>query len=127
MTMISNWPLSCAVSLICLVLILLSDIHTKNILLGVDDESVLEDFEEAERKFPSPCKIGDDRVIHTSRQLSVHGSKGRPVLCDFGETRIGEHDHNDVIQPYQYRAPEVILEMPWNNKVDIWNVGVMVS
>ena len=51
---------------------------------------------------------------------------GRPVLCDFGEARIGEGDHN-LIQPYPYRAPEVILEMSWHNKVDIWMVGVMVS
>lgn len=47
---------------------------------------------------------------------------GRPVLCDFGEARIGEGDHN-LIQPYPYRAPEVILEMSWDNKVDIWMVG----
>ena len=26
-----------------------------------------------------------------------------------------------------YRAPEVILDMGWDNKVDIWSIGVMVS
>lgn len=29
--------------------------------------------------------------------------------------------------PDIYRAPEVILGMKWHNKIDIWNVGVMVS
>lgn len=32
----------------------------------------------------------------------------------------------DDIQPYQYRAPEVILGVPWGRKVDIWSVGVMI-
>jgi hypothetical protein len=29
--------------------------------------------------------------------------------------------------PGIYRAPEVILEMDWDSKVDIWAIGVMVS
>ena len=29
--------------------------------------------------------------------------------------------------PAIYRAPEVILGMNWDSKVDIWGVGVMVS
>jgi serine/threonine protein kinase len=49
------------------------------------------------------------------------------VLCDFGEARLGEYDNMADIQPYQYRAPEVILDIPWDEKVDIWNVGVIVS
>lgn len=111
---------------IFLVLIFNSDIHPKNILLGIDDPRVLADFEEEERDFPSPRKMVDDRVIHISRKLDIHGSAGRPVLCDFGEARIGEGNDN-IIQPHLYRAPEVILEISWNNKVDIWMVGVMVS
>jgi serine/threonine protein kinase len=52
---------------------------------------------------------------------------GRPVITDFGEARIGQQTYDDDIQPFQYRAPEVIMDMPWSYKVDIWNVGVMVS
>ncbi len=51
---------------------------------------------------------------------------GRPVLCDFGEARFGGKTYMDIIQPYQYRAPEVILGAPWDEKVDIWTIGVMV-
>lgn len=127
LTASSKDPLPLVTLLQNVVLMLLSDVHGKNILLGIDDEKVLAEFEEAERRHPSARKIDGKRVIHTSRQLGVHGSMGRPVLCDFGESRIGEHDHEGRIQPHQYRAPEVILEMAWNNKVDIWNVGVMVS
>ncbi|EHK96835.1 putative serine/threonine-protein kinase sky1 [Glarea lozoyensis 74030] len=40
--------------------------------------------------------------------------------------RNGATEHSHDIQPDPYRAPEVILEMPWGYAVDIWNVGVMV-
>lgn len=31
------------------------------------------------------------------------------------------------IQPEKLRAPEVILQAPWDHKVDIWNLGLIVS
>lgn len=104
-----------------------ADLQQNNILMAIEDESILADFEKAERADPSPRKIDGDRIIHTSRELSVTRRHGRPVLCDFGEARFGEKDYDDDIQPYLYRAPEVILQMRWDNKVDIWNVGVLVS
>ncbi|MCJ1396678.1 hypothetical protein MMC18_009570, partial [Xylographa bjoerkii] len=58
-------------------------------------------------------------------ELKIPRIHGRPVLCDFGEARFGKEDYDDDIQPYIYRAPEVILHKRWNNKVDIWNVGVL--
>jgi len=95
--------------------------------MGIDDENVLTEFEEAEVRDPIPCKVDGDRVIYTSRQLRVRGSAGRPVLCDFGEARIGDGKFTEDIQPFQYRAPEVILQKPWDKKVDIWNLGVLAS
>lgn len=32
-----------------------------------------------------------------------------------------------TIQPSPYRAPEVLLGIPFTPMVDIWNIGVMVS
>lgn len=91
-------------------------------------EQDLEKFEKDELTSPGACKIDGDRVIYTSKPLvpPIY-SYGRPVLCDFGEARFGEYDNIADIQPYQYRAPEVILDIPWDEKVDIWNIGVMVS
>lgn len=37
---------------------------------------------------------------------------GLPVLCDFGEARVGDKHRGDVM-PGIYRAPEVILDMEW--------------
>jgi serine/threonine-protein kinase SRPK3 len=90
-------------------------------------EHDLENFEKEELISPTPRKIDGDRLIYISRPLvpPVY-SYGRPVLCDFSEARLGEYDNLADIQPYQYRAPEVILDIPWDEKVDIWSVGVMV-
>ena len=52
---------------------------------------------------------------------------GPPVLCDFGQARFGDYDRRGRIQPFQYRAPEVILDIEWDEKVDIWNVAMLVS
>lgn len=108
-----------------------ADIREKNILLGLSDSSSQDDlknFERQEMESPSPRKIAHgDQFIHTSRRLVPRiYDYGRPVLCDFGEARFGDYDPTEDIQPYQYRAPEVILDMPWAEKVDIWNVGVLI-
>ena len=103
------------------------DIKASNILQEIEDESILDEFKIAETETPSERKVLDDRTIYRSRRLSRPKSYGRPVLCDFGEARHGEVENDDDIQPDVYRAPEVILEMPWSYSVDIWNVGVMVK
>lgn len=53
-------------------------------------------------------------------------STGLPVVSDLGEARIGNHMHRGDVMPGIYRAPEVILHMDWDCKVDIWAIGVMV-
>ncbi|EGC43514.1 protein kinase [Histoplasma capsulatum var. duboisii H88] len=50
---------------------------------------------------------------------------GTPVLCDFGGARIGERKHLGDVMPDFYRAPELILGMEWDCKIDIWSIGVM--
>lgn len=49
-----------------------------------------------------------------------------PTLSDFGEARLGEEKQSGLIMPSVYRAPEVMLDMSSNNKVDIWAVGQTV-
>lgn len=105
---------------------ILLDIQEKNIMLSIEDSSILVDFEEAEKSNPSPRKIIGDRVTYSSRQLKKTKEHSRPILCDFGQARLGLASYSGDIQPYIYRAPEVLLRMPWDQKVNIWNVGVMV-
>ena len=98
-------------------------------MLTIDDKSLLSDFERAELEDPSPRKVVDDtRIIYGSRQLGLpKGIEwGQPVLCDFGEARIGDV-HKGLVQPELYRAPEVLFGMQWGSSIDIWSVAVMVS
>lgn len=105
------------------------DLSATNIMLTVDDKSILDNFEKAEADNPSPKKIIDDvRIIYGSRKfgLPTNSLWGQPVLCDFGEARIGKY-HRGLIQPELYRAPEVLFGMEWSSSADIWNVAVLVS
>ena len=106
------------------------DINPNNIMLTIDDEFLLHDFEQKELCQPSPTKVIDSsRTIYGSRALGLPNGDlwGQPALCDPGEARIGRDKHRGLIQPELYRAPEVIFNMGWNTSVDIWNVGVLVN
>ncbi|KAE9972698.1 hypothetical protein EG328_004839 [Venturia inaequalis] len=105
-----------------------TDLSATNIMLTVDDKSILDNFEKAEAENPSPKKIIDDvRIIYGSRKFGLPTDSlwGQPVLCDFGEARIGKY-HRGLIQPELYRAPEVLFGMEWSSSADIWNVAVLV-
>jgi len=81
-------------------------------------------MEQAELEKPSPRKTLSDRSIYLSRTMPI--TSGLAMICDFGAARIGEK-HSGDIMPATYRAPEVILGMGWDTKIDMWSVGVMVS
>ncbi|KAM0812501.1 hypothetical protein AB5N19_12492 [Seiridium cardinale] len=102
-----------------------TDIKADNIMFGIQDDSVFEVFEEEELQNPSPRKVLTDRTVYASRALRTPKEWGAPVLCDFGSAVSGEGEHLEDIQPDIYRAPEVILQIPWTYSVDIWNVGCM--
>lgn len=57
-------------------------------------------------------------------------TQGEPLLSDLGEARLGPEGsagkHRGLIMPSIYRAPEVMLGMEWDNKVDIWALGQTV-
>lgn len=80
-------------------------------MLGIDDHSILTDFEEEEeeKSNPSPRKINGFRVIYSSRKLRKTNQHGRPILYDFSQARFGSSRHSGDIQPHIYRALEVLL------------------
>lgn len=55
-------------------------------------------------------------------------SRAALVLCDFGAAVLGEphQRHSGDVMPGVYRAPEIILGLDWDSKIDMWSVGVMV-
>nr|XP_001399366.2 protein kinase domain protein [Aspergillus niger CBS 513.88] len=98
-----------------------TDIQPGNILLGIEDDSILAEMEEEELNEPAPRKQLDDRTIFATRAMPL--SSGEPVLADLGEARLAQGNQTGLIMPNLYRAPEVLLGMKWDNKVDIWAIG----
>jgi serine/threonine-protein kinase SRPK3 len=90
-----------------------------NIKLRIEDERVLREFEEDEMTDPIARKSHGSHVIYDSRGLLWTEKQGPPVLCDFGEARFGQDSYTENIQPYVYRAPRVIIKIPWSYEVDI--------
>lgn len=106
------------------------DIKLDNIQEALPDEDteVLTRLVEAERRQPSPQKIiTHGTTINTSRSLDYESGVVYPILTDLGMAVFGSAEYTHTIQAIPYRAPEVILRMKWNESVDIWNLGVIVS
>ncbi|KAH8913606.1 kinase-like protein, partial [Atractiella rhizophila] len=103
-----------------------TDLQPKNILCRVEDPALLEAYEEEEfQDMPTPRKIDGDRIIYRSRPLRL--SLGLPVLVDYGEVRFADQGpFSEDIMPIMYRAPELLLWIPWSYKVDIWGLGMTI-
>lgn len=100
------------------------DLHTGNILEGIQDERLLAKMEEDELGGnPCPRKNAGDRTVYTTRYFRE--SIGDLYLCDLGEAVVG-NEHAGPVMPTQYRAPEDILGMKWGCAIDMWSVGLMV-
>jgi serine/threonine-protein kinase SRPK3 len=106
------------------------DIKLDNIQEALPDEDteVLTRLVEAERRQPSPQKIiTNGTTIYTSHSLDYESGVVCPILTDLGMAVFGSAEYTHTIQAIPYRAPEVILGMKWNERVDIWNLGIVVS
>jgi serine/threonine-protein kinase SRPK3 len=99
-------------------------------MLQVGHPSVLTDYQEAETHNPSLQKVIDEeRTIYTTRvfRRPKDYAYGTPVLCDFGEARIGTPQPYAEIQPEIYKAPEILMQFGWDHAADIWNAACLVS
>ncbi|KAK0387572.1 hypothetical protein NLU13_3818 [Sarocladium strictum] len=99
-----------------------SDLHSDNLLVAITETDVLSMVEENEFKTPSARKVLEGRTIHVSQYLL--GGAGPLTISDLGQARVGK-EHRGNAMPVQYRAPEVILDMPWGNAIDIWGAALL--
>ncbi|TCD61176.1 hypothetical protein EIP91_008820 [Steccherinum ochraceum] len=104
-----------------------ADIQGHNMMLDCSDENVFRAWADTEKTDPTLRKItSNGDVIYQSRSIALPpGFKawGYLLLSDFGEARVGPQ-HEGVIQPDLYRAPEVMFGLKWDSKADIWNLAL---
>ncbi|KAK4615771.1 Serine/threonine-protein kinase SRPK [Fulvia fulva] len=103
-----------------------TDIQDGNIMLSIDDESIWDEALEGERQHPSPRKEVDGRTTYSSLEVDMPDDPGEPMICDFGDAQIGAGPFKIEVMPDLYRAPEIVLGIPWNEKIDIWAFGLMI-
>nr|POE58032.1 serine/threonine-protein kinase afc3 [Quercus suber] len=100
-----------------------ADLSPNNLLFGIDEDTVLPDVEKNELENPSARKELQDRCIYVSQAMPM--TYGALALNDFGAARIGDTHTGDVM-PDVYRASEIVMDMQWDYKIDIWAFGVMI-
>jgi serine/threonine-protein kinase SRPK3 len=100
--------------------------------VNFEDESVLEEFVQAQSENPMLQRNRDGYSIYQSHNqfgpLRVQLGPIIPTIADFGHAYWIDDSQPQInpIQPDFYRAPEVILGIGWGSAADIWNLGVLV-
>jgi len=94
-----------------------TDLKPENVLFY--DSDYVKDYPASSRR-----KEGDDRE---SRPKKVRILKNPEIrLIDFGSTTFDHEHHSSIVQTRHYRAPEVILELGWDQSCDVWSVGCII-
>lgn len=90
-----------------------------------EDDTDCREIEEQESEDPSNPTMVGSYPVYPSRRMQI-GLNGIPILTDFGQMRDAEPMNKEWLMSDLYRAPEVLLDLPWSYPVDIWSLGVMV-
>ena len=61
------------------------------------------------------------------RNLTLTFKPNPNQIIDFGSAVMQCDCHNSYVQSRWYRAPEVMLGLPWDGKVDVWGLGCIVA
>jgi serine/threonine-protein kinase SRPK3 len=91
------------------------------------EDAYLDAFCAAENTLSSVSRRNDsDTPIVSSREMK-QTEFTNVILCDLGSAVDVTKGYHAVVQALPYRAPEVILGAKWDQKIDMWSLGVLVS
>ncbi|KAK4500862.1 hypothetical protein PRZ48_009054 [Zasmidium cellare] len=104
-----------------------TEITAQNVLMETTDDAVFRRIEDAENSDPTVPIEDDGYPVYRSRgqPLSLLELTLDPVLTDFGSSRSAATANDDWWMPDTHRAPEIVMGLPWNDKVDVWSIGIM--
>ncbi|CAD6187330.1 unnamed protein product [Caenorhabditis auriculariae] len=73
-----------------------------------------------------------ENILFTCSDYTTEHDKGRTYrtlknthvrLIDFGSATFDTEHHSTIVSTRHYRAPEVILELGWQQPCDVWSIG----
>jgi serine/threonine protein kinase len=102
------------------------DIQEGNFMLSLNDHGVLDDAINEAWEAGIPHKVDGGREVYLSTDFELPDDPGVPIISDFGDAQFGDAPFVGEVMPDLYRAPEIILGIPWDEKIDIWAFGLMV-
>ncbi|KAJ5561485.1 hypothetical protein N7461_000246 [Penicillium sp. DV-2018c] len=109
--------------------VIYTDLKPDNIMIKVEDPSILEKSARDEYEHPLPQKsCSDGRTIYLSRNDFGIYEKNTGIIqiIDFDLSVRGDKPNRGRIQAEIYRTPEVILDAGYSYSADIWSLGVML-
>jgi len=76
-----------------------------------------------------------ENILFVNSNYRVEQGKKRPIrvvedasvrLIDLGSATFDHEHHSTIVSTRHYRAPEVILELGWNQPCDVWSIGCIL-
>lgn len=61
-----------------------------------------------------------------NKSTYVRPASSQIKIIDFGNATYDDEHHSSIINTRQYRGPEVVLELGWNERSDIWSLGCII-
>ena len=87
-------------------------------------KQILEAVEQVHRMGIIHCDIKPENIL-----LKININKNKSDICvkltDFGSACMKNNPIFSVVQSLFYRAPEVILGIPYSQAIDIWSIGLV--
>ncbi|WAQ86144.1 hypothetical protein PtA15_6A774 [Puccinia triticina] len=111
-----------------------TDLKSANVVVSIPDvekliRAELDDPQKSEYGTKTSCPLRAPHIQTTRPENNEQPdySSISVKLCDFGNaTSLATGNANFWIQTAAYRSPEVIIEAPWDHRVDIWSLGCLI-
>ncbi|KAK0267986.1 hypothetical protein LTR35_015918 [Friedmanniomyces endolithicus] len=104
-----------------------TEITSRNVLTAVANDDQFVEIQRAEELTPSVPVMDGNFPVYRSRNepATARNITGIVHLNDFGSARSASASYQDWWMPDLYRAPEILMRVPWDFGVETWSIGIL--